>query len=337
MFLSTDMLDPKIRDDFWRELIRPVFDISSPCDEKGNGFIGTMQSRPFGRMVIGTTTFNGQKYQRTPRIIAQGGLDYYILQVLLVGRLWSDCNGNVVEARPGDIVILDLARTISSEAEAGARLTLMLPRASVDKQVGRRNLHGMVLSGASASIRLLVDYLKGINAVAGQLTPQEASAVEEAMLILLVAGITNTGGAAPDMPVTLPMRQRILDYIDAGLTDPMLGPQTIMRHFHISRSHLYRAFEADGGVAHIIRDKRLDLAWRMLSGRREKPLSLKAIAWRCGFQHGTQFGKFFRARYGFSPKEAQGMALPFFAPATGFNFHEHLVQQAKLAGIIPNV
>ncbi|MEC6999719.1 hypothetical protein VXQ18_08815 [Brucella abortus] len=32
------------------------------------------------------------------------------------------------------------------------------------------------------------------------------------------------------------MRHRIITYIDENLTNPLLGPHSIMQHFHLSRS-----------------------------------------------------------------------------------------------------
>ncbi len=335
LFLSTDMFDPKIRDEFWRAAVKPIYDVSDIRNPDEKGFAGTMRSRPLGVMTIGATTFNGQIYRRTRNVIAQGGMDHYLIQVLIAGRLWGDFNNVDVAARPGDIVIIDLAQVVNSEAEAGARISVILPRAELEKAAGGRNLHGMVLPGTGAGTRLLIEYLKGLSDVFPQLNAAEIEAAEQAMLTLLVACVNRMGQSLPDMPVNQPMRRRVLDYIDANLANPLFGPPAIMQYFRISRSHLYRMFETDGGVARVVRDKRLDLAYRMLINRTGKPLSLKEISYHCGFHDGTQFGKLFKARFGMTPREAREMAIPL-PPETGvLTFQDHLSSQAARRGVAP--
>ncbi|AHZ80866.1 AraC family transcriptional regulator [Brucella canis] len=150
------------------------------------------------------------------------------------------------------------------------------------------------------------------------------------MLTLLSASITSKEEEAiENTPANLPMRHRIITYIDENLTNPLLGPHSIMQHFHLSRSHLYRAFEPDGGVAKVIRDKRLDLAYRILIDRKGKPTSLKEIAYCCGFNDRTQFTKAFKARFELSPKEARETGAPLpQAPSGALILHSHLSEQA---------
>ncbi len=336
LFLSTDMVDETLRDDFWREAVKPIYDVSSPGEENSNGFNGTLRSRPFGTILIGSTTFNEQNYRRTPSLIAQSGMDHYVLQVMLAGGLTGNFNGTDVRTKPGDILILDLSQTVSSSVEAGARITIVIQRAELEKLVGWRNLHGMVLQAEAPITRLLFQYLRGLDAVAAELPPNEALAAQEAMLILLSVSINGKEDeAAEQMPINLPMRNRILSYIDENLTNPLLGPHSILQHFRVSRSHLYRAFEPDGGVAKVIRDKRLDLAYRVLIDRKGKPISLKEIAYRCGFHDGTQFTKAFKVRFGLSPKDAREMGAPLPNPDHDrLVLHSHLSVQATKIGII---
>ncbi|ABY37662.1 helix-turn-helix domain-containing protein [Brucella suis] len=330
LFLSTDMVDATQRDDFWREAVKLIYDVMSSDDQSGKGFKGSLRSQQFGTCLIGSATSNGQNYQRTPSIIAQSDMDHYVLQAMIAGRMTGDFNGTNVSAKPGDIVILDLLQTVSSSVEAGERITIVIQRGELEKLVGWRNLHGMVLPGEAPTTRLLFEYLRGLDAVAAELPPNEALAAQEAMLTLLSASITSKEEEAiENTPANLPMRHRIITYIDENLTNPLLGPHSIMQHFHLSRSHLYRAFEPDGGVAKVIRDKRLDLAYRILIDRKGKPTSLKEIAYCCGFNDRTQFTKAFKARFELSPKEAREIGAPLpQAPSGALILHSHLSEQA---------
>src|SRR5690606_35249941 len=105
--------------------------------------------------------------------------------------------------------------------------------------------------------------------------------------------------------------------------------------FRVSRSHLYRAFVMDGGVATVIRDKRLDCAYRILISQSGKPVSFKEIAYRCGFHNGTQFTKAFKVRFGMSPKDARIMGAPLLSSdPDAFSYPIHLTKEAAKVGII---
>ena len=211
----------------------------------------------------------------------------------------------------------------------------MLARDELEKVIGWRNLHGVVLRAHEPTTRLLFAYLRGLNDVAGELDATEVYSAQEAMLSLLGASVT--AGAPENLAVNLTMRKCILTYINENLTSPLLSPQTIMHHFRVSRSHLYRAFEPDGGVAKVIRDKRLDNAYRMLIKQRGQPVSLKDIAYRYGFHDSVQFTKAFKVRFGLSPKDAGKFGAPLLtAEPYSFSYARHLSEQATKAGIAAN-
>ncbi len=337
LFLSTDMVDAEIRDDFWRDAVKLFYEVSSLDDENEKGFIGTLSSYPFGNMLVGSTTFNNQRYERTANIIAQNGLDHYVLQAMLAGTLSGDFNGVAVSAKPGDIFILDMAQVITSQAEAGARLTVIMPRQELEKLVGWRNLHGMVLRAESPMTQLLFEYLRGLNDVVQELSATELIAAKDAMLALLASCIKGADkGTVENVTINLPIRNRILAYIDKNITNPLLGPHSIQQHFRMSRSHLYRAFEPDEGVAKVIRDKRSDLAYRIIIDKKGKTISLKEIAYRCGFHDSTQMTKAFKARFGLTPKEARETqdTTPLQGDGGTLTIHERLAMQAKKVGIL---
>ncbi len=156
-------------------------------------------------------------------------------------------------------------------------------------------------------------------------------------MVLLASCIKGTDtGLVENAAINLPIRNRILAYIDKNITNPLLGPHSIQQHFRMSRSHLYSAFEPDEGVAKVIRDKRLDLAYRIVIDQKDKTISLKEVAYRCGFHDSTQLTKAFKARFGLTPKEAREAQDPTPLQGDGSTLvlHEHLSIQAKKAGII---
>ncbi|KAB2770942.1 helix-turn-helix domain-containing protein [Brucella anthropi] len=326
--ISTDTIEDKLRNAFWRAVLKPVYEITGEDDDYQ--FSGSIVARSIGSIQIGATSFNSQNYSRAPKLIAQGGLNQYILQLITGGDLHGDFNGVDVKAKQGDIVIIDLTQTVESRASGGSRITVMIPRDELEKIVGWRNLHGLVMLADAPMTRLLFNYLRSLQSLNGDLDRIEAQSAQDAMFILLGATINGTeGGAVEALPANLPMRKHILAYINENLSNPSLGPHLIIKSLRISRSRLYRALDMDGGVARIIRDKRLDRAYRILVDERGRHVSLKEIAYRCGFHDGTQFTKAFKVRFGMSPKDArESDAALLSSDSANFDYTIHVSEEA---------
>ena len=55
----------------------------------------------------------------------------------------------------------------------------------------------------------------------------------------------------------------------------------------------------------MIRAKRLDRAWGMLTAAGQAHLLVSEIAFRCGFLDQPTFNRMFKRRYGLTPREAR--------------------------------
>jgi len=155
--------------------------------------------------------------------------------------------------------------------------------------------------------RMLVDYLCGFHAVAGQLSASEDVAAQDALVTLLSAGLSN---AEPiqDEPKSLlgqALRARALAYIDHHLSDPALGPDLLMQRFRVSRAHLYRIFSDLGGVTHTIKTRRLDAAYARIVDARNSTRPVNQAAADVGFRDLRRFRKAFMLRFGVTPEDAR--------------------------------
>lgn len=254
LYISTELVEPAIRDEFWRSATKPAFETTPVETDQKNTLSGSIKAYPLGSLLVGSTTFSSQNYKRDHRMIAQSSIDHYLVQVVVAGRIVGDFNGRDVAAAPGDVFILDLNQIFVSKVEAGARITAVIMRADLEKVVGARNLHGTVLRGEWPMTRLLVQYLSGLLSVAKDLSSIHVGATQEAMVSLLGAALIGEEqqffNATPALNVVL--RQRVVEFIDQNIRNPALGPDMLIHRFKVSRSHLYRTFEAAGGVATVI-------------------------------------------------------------------------------------
>jgi AraC-like DNA-binding protein len=98
-------------------------------------------------------------------------------------------------------------------------------------------------------------------------------------------------------------RKAALDYIDAHLGDPQLGPDEIAAAAHVSRASLYRLLAAEGGIRAVLLTRRLDQALRLMMADHKDERSLTDIAKCCGFGGTSQLSRAFRARFGVPPRQ----------------------------------
>lgn len=305
MLLSTDFVESDLRAEFWREVTRPFFETTPHPDDCNASLEGSLKSRAIGSLLIGPTSFNQQQYRRDRRIVLQGSLDQYLVQLFIAGELEGDCNGRPISVVPGDICAFDLARTFSSRVRTGTTISVILPRERVDKAAGGRSLHGVVLKKGSPVTRLLTDFIVSLSNASADMEHVDALAIEEAVIDLLACGLARHAidGAKDDPALAQVLRRRALDFIDTNLTEPKLGPTLLMHRFRVSRAHLYRVFAADGGIAKIVKERRLDVACRELMHLDGPPRSITEIALGLGFSSGSQFLRAFRARFDMTPSD----------------------------------
>ncbi|MBO9695206.1 MAG: helix-turn-helix domain-containing protein [Sphingopyxis sp.] len=307
ILVSTDLVEDRLRSDFWREATRPFYETTPLAGSASPQLEGTIRSRQAAGLWFGSITFNAQRYNRDRRIIAWSDLDQYLVAVVAGGGLSGDFAGASVTARSGDICVLDLTQTVQSDVTAGGMFSTLIPRPVLARATGYANLHGLVLKAHLPMTKLLTAYLGGLSDFGNQTSDDEAAAVEEALVTILTAALR---GEQPDgtgdlRPLSMALRQRALDFIDSNIHNPDLSPDYILRRFHVSRAHLYRAFAEDGGISSVIRDRRLDAAFLELTRTDVAARSVTEIAFALGFTNASHFLRRFRERFGLTPSEAR--------------------------------
>jgi AraC-like DNA-binding protein len=322
------MVDTRHRPEFWREVSRPLFELLPTSNEKEK-LEGFVHSYNLGELTLASVRFNQQSYMRNRQTIVRSGLEHYLLQIVTDGAMTADCDGVSILARPGDIWLFDLARPYRCNAEAGSRITLVLPREPIDRANGGRSAHGLVLPAAHPLTGLLRRYLIDLHETAGGLASDDLRAMEVATADFVISVINRRlGGGSRHSSSTDRVRQRMLEFIDAHIDDPQLGPDMMVRHFQMSRAHLYRFFAERGGVAAFIRNRRLDAAYRMLrmpsSGRR----TITDIAFKLGFANSGHFARAFAGRFGVTPSRLPG-AWPSREETEAAPLQSHLETQVQ--------
>ncbi len=104
-------------------------------------------------MVLAADEVPAQSVGAKPGAHTRSGTGSLVLRTTVSGSIRVDVGGSPVEAAPGDLLVLDLARPIRMEDGAGPGATLFLPRRTLgDRADELASMHGGVLGGSALPI-----------------------------------------------------------------------------------------------------------------------------------------------------------------------------------------
>lgn len=297
----------------WRGLVSVLFEASVADVEAINAFRIKIDGYHLGPVLIGRTESVAQRFRRSATTVARSGVDHFCVQFYSRGGYAGEAEGRSVDVRPGDISILDLSRTLHTQAKDFRSVTMVVPRPLLAPLLKNPDgLHGMVLPRGSGINALLGNYMRTLHATAASLTTTGGSEIAEATA-RLIAGCF---GAAPDaQEATVATRRRVQviavrRYIDENLADPRLSVASLSREFRLSRATLARMFEPLGGLAGYIRERRLVRCFGEITSPAHAHRLISDIAYGWGFSNDAAFSRAFRRMFGMSPREARFEASP---------------------------
>ncbi|WP_092806473.1 helix-turn-helix domain-containing protein [Rhodococcus globerulus] len=324
--ISTGFVDAADRDDYWRAATRPFY-----VTERAGRDVplhGTMSGTATGTSLIGETTVNSQNYVRNRRLITESELDdHYVVQAWTAGAMGGDADGVDFLVQTNEVSVVDLGKplraSVRTHPQRTARtISLVVPRALVEASSHGRSLHGTVLTGMPAVV--FSQCLQSISQALPHLDFAAVAQYENVVESLLKASM---GHVAPERSLRAPpenLRARALVYILDHLGESWLSPTTICVALAVSRAQLYRAFNDDGGIAQVIRRKRLEHAYRELTTPDSADTSVEDISRRWGFTSKPHFVRAFEAYYGTTPSRVRLEGRRTIGNPSISRLHRHL-------------
>ncbi|MET3653513.1 AraC-like DNA-binding protein [Dyella japonica] len=305
--VAADVVDADERNVSLRDVVWPIVEMAPFAERDDASLTGSMPARNIGPLSTGVVAFTRQREHRDGHGARRSETGHYLLQLLTTDSLQAGVDEQAPGAGVGDICIFDLSQTPQRQAEAGSMLSMAMPRQALEKAIGSSNLHGVVLKANGAMTPLLASMLRGVSSLGAPLHDSQATAVQEAVVTLLSAALKDDmhGGVDGRSLLGAGLRQRIVEFITHNVHLLELSPDFLCRRFKVSRAHLYRAFASDGGVAKVLRDIRLDAAFRELTGAVRTTRSITEIAYSLGFSSSNQLLRSFRTRFGMTPSAAR--------------------------------
>jgi AraC-like DNA-binding protein len=188
-------------------------------------------------------------------------------------------------------------------------IILACPLAMLGPQASRASRHTVLRFDSTTGPGLVLrECLLALEAALEQdtLTGCEQSMGEAAIDLVRALYIRSSDRLAPPAAA---LRRQVLDYIDEHLGEPGLNTASVARAMFVSRSHLWRAFQAEGTtITQWIRHRRLERCRRDLLDPSLAHESIFAIAARWGFVSQAHFSRIFRSAYGCSPRQMRHQA-----------------------------
>jgi len=304
-----DGVQAKERFDLWRESIACVFEVEAEQEVRSGDFDAEIDANMFGSIMLARTRTLRQRWERSPRLMAQDGMDHVMIQLYEQGDMLWETKAGPRSFPKGGLVVFDLAQKVVSQTNNFANLSLFIPRAMVEEQLlSAADQHMRVLTAEEPMVELLRDHMSSLKKLSSRMTARQAVEIAPATVGLAAACLN--AAVSPDDPqqvsgVGFARLTKARRYIEAHLGDPDLSVAAICRNAGMSRTKLYELFESFGGVSNYIRDRRLSQALVTLTDKSSARRSIYDVALAASYSSDAAFVRAFRRRYGVTPSDVR--------------------------------
>ena len=218
-----------------------------------------------------------------------------------------------IEIQPGDIVYGSAAAAPGLRFRSDFRqFMVQIPGRSLKPRLAAAlTLDVGCLSGRSGMGRMFAGTLSALSDSFDTLGEDEIAPIELTLSEFVASSLASArpaGSAGLSVSQAATMR-RVLQRIEASLSDPALTLAEIARHERVSERLLQKLFEASGQTfsAHL-RQRRLERCHADLGNRLYGHLSISDICYRWGFNDSAHFSRAFREQYEVSPRQHRQQA-----------------------------
>lgn len=302
----------------WKEALSRLVDCAIPADADPALFDFHGRTWQLPQAFVQVNGGSAMSMSRPQRVIDDRPISHMSLYLLTNGSVVTDYDGHKQTHGPGDVVAVDYSLPYESHTPGYEGITLTFDRTSAPPGL-QGDVHGMTLTADSSAgkllgtqIRSLVDHIDGLSV-------DQAQAAVDGILRF----------AASSLPAIVPRKIRngapVLNRAHrlarGRMSDPDFGPDDLAFALGVSRSKLFRSFEAQGGVQRWLLGERLTASLEAIVKSAGK-LKISAIAHQHGFRSEAHFSRAFRNRYGMSPSSARAVTMRSQGTAMYLNWAE---------------
>lgn len=304
VYLSNKALPENDRTDFWREAVSPLYDALEVPSEGAAHIDADIRSHLLGERLIVGSEFGRHRNVRNQEWLRRRSIDYYYIQLFVSGGSRGVFGGREDVVSAGDIHITSVMTEVDAVcSNSTATISLMLAKEEFEYICGKSQVEDRIIRAHTAMGKLIGSLFGSAYREAGGFSFNDGVACGDALLNLLAATVKHDHDNIHSAP-SEQLRNQVLDFIIQNINNPKLDVNHILERFALSRSHLYRLLEQDGGAASLIRKQRLQLARNdLIRYKDNQQLRVKEIAFKYGFSNTGQFVKSFQQEFSISPTE----------------------------------
>lgn len=296
----------------WAGWFEGVFEVS--VDEAETGFDARSAVWAAGDFGLSHVQAPALTALRGRGLLRSNPIDHWVITLGQSRTLGEGGDGVALDVPARTPFVVSLGRELVSQRSQDERLQLYLPRDSFrDLAPILDAAQGMALTTPMG--RLLGDYIAILNRnfpdIEAADIPRLTNAVR-AMVLACTAPSPDRLDLATSQ-INLTKREKVRQFIDGRLRDPALDTVMLCREMGMSRTQLYRLLQADGGVAHYIRHRRLRRSYADLSDP-ANAATITAIADSLCFEDASSFSRAFKQEFGVNPRDVRAAALAGLPP-----------------------
>jgi AraC family transcriptional activator of tynA and feaB len=312
--VTTDGVPRRERAEFWADLVsRHVTPMRiEPAGKQA--LRGEIHVRLIGDLGVAQVAGLGVQALHTGAQIARARDHVYAACVHLEGEARITRRGETIALRQGDIFITDSRHEFTLDLERPWRhLVIALPTRWLDSRVTRpESLPGAVLHDHPLA-RLWASYLASGFALASELSSTAATLFARHSVELLVQLLeeSHRDHVTPSVAWRAAMFLRACEAIALRFGDPDLTPDKIARELGVSGRTLARVFAAHNEtIMRRVFDERVRQAARFLAAPESAHRSVTDVAFACGFNDVSHFGRMFAAKMSTTPSQWRRRPAP---------------------------
>lgn len=292
----------------WRDRCSSIINLSSATPD-AQGFDAHNTMWTLGDMALSHVRVPASGFARSRTMLRRDSLDHWMLGCLRRGRITTRVGDDVFTATAGDVCHASLGEAFDGDRSDCEWLVLFIPRDGL-REWGPNLDATRNTPGRTPLTGLLHDYLGLLERRLPAMTQADVPALVDSTRAMIGACLGSGPGRNERTLAQLDaMRgERVRQIVQDNLRVTTFGPKKLGRLAGMSRSQLYRLFEADGGVARYIQAQRLRAAHAALIEPRN-PATIGAIAENFGFSDASTFSRAFRSEFGYRPSDARAAGL----------------------------
>lgn len=307
--VSTSEMPPAMRLKRWNDFISDTFAVMRVQPEDCSDFNATLS-----RIRIGSLGFIWYSTTASSGLVdvgRDGGWsapigEAFLLAVQERGRSVGDYLGRQIVTDPGDMVLLDTARSWRIEShEPISTVAIKIPAERLLNQVRDPEvICGRPLQAGHPHVALAGSLILRIKDAIEADPLADWSAYESVLTDIVGIALSRSAEAPAGPAVAGRLRRQVCALIERHLDDPDLGSEMIADALDVNRRRVQRIFSEMGCTPRsYIQERRLTMAAEMLKRPEFACQSITEIAFAVGFGDLSHFVRSFRSRWDASPRE----------------------------------